>query len=245
MTVKKLEQELWILGLDGCDDRGKIVCRYLKESGYQARPARMEELSERRPLGILLDLSPYSADGWGIFLALKRNPETRDIAVLPIFLNEEGKIGGVFPAAGFFTLPIDLDYLQKRLVVLGLTEEAEIWDLQTLLISRTGEELVAKTIESLGFEVVKAYTGKEGIALATTEPRYMAFSTLMLPDMSAFELMDRFNLYPQTKNLPFFVLMKEAMKEGEKIAMGHQIEHLIRKKELTKDEFMRYLRKRG
>jgi len=231
--------------LDGCDDRGEIVCRYLKESGYRARPAKMEELSEQRPLGILLDLSPYSADGWGIFLALKRNPETRDIAVLPIFLNEEGKIGGVFPAAGFFTLPIDLDYLQKRLVVLGLTEEAEVWDLQALLISRTGEELVAKTIESLGFEVVKAYTGKEGIALATTEPRYMAFSTLMLPDMSAFELMDRFNLYPQTKNLPFFVLMKETMKEGEKIAMGHQIEHLIRKKELTQDEFMRYLRKRG
>jgi CheY-like chemotaxis protein len=93
--------------------------------------------------------------------------------------------------------------------------------------------------------VVKAYTGKEGIALATTEPRYMAFSTLMLPDMSAFELMDRFRLYPHTKNLPFFVLMKESMKEGEKVAMGHQIEHLIRKKELSQDEFLRYLRKRG
>jgi CheY-like chemotaxis protein len=245
MAEKTLEQELWILGLNGCKDRGKIVCSYLKEGGYRARTAKLEELSERRPLGILLDLSPYSTDGWGIFLELKRNPQTRDIAVLPLFLSEEGKIGGVFPAAGFFTLPIDQDYLKKRLVVLGLTEEAEVWDLQVLLISRNGEEPVAKAIESLGFEVVKAYTGKEGVALATTEPRYMAFSNLMLPDMSAFELMDRFRLYPHTKNLPFFVLMKETMKEGERIAMGHQIEHLVRKKELSQDEFLRYLRKRG
>jgi CheY-like chemotaxis protein len=245
MAEKILERELWILGLNGCDNRGKSVCRYLKEGGYQARTAKLEELAERRPLGILLDLSPYSTDGWGIFLELKRNPQTRDIAVLPLFLSEEGKIGGVFPAAGFFTLPIDQDYLKKRLVVLGLTEEAEVWDLQVLLISRNGEEPVAKAVESLGFEVVKAYTGKEGVALATTEPRYMAFSNLMLPDMSAFELMDRFRLYPHTKNLPFFVLMKETMKEGEKIAMGHQIEHLVRKKELSQDEFLRYLRKRG
>ncbi|MDD2319010.1 MAG: response regulator [Geobacteraceae bacterium] len=245
MAEKILEQELWILGLNGCDSRGKSVCRYLKEGGYRARTAKLEELAERRPLGILLDLSPYSTDGWGIFLELKKNPQTRDIAVLPLFLSEEGKIGGVFPAAGFFTLPIDPDYLKKRLVVLGLTEEAEVWDLQVLLVSRNGEEPVAKAIESLGFEVVKAYTGKEGVALATTEPRYMAFSTLMLPDMSAFELMDRFRLYPHTKNLPFFVLMKESMKEGEKMAMGHQIEHLVRKKELSQDEFLRYLRKRG
>jgi CheY-like chemotaxis protein len=244
MTEKSLERELWILGLNGCDDRGKTVCGYLAAGGYQARTARLEELTDGRPLGILLDLSPYSTDGWGIFLELKRNPHTRDIPILPLFLSLEGKIGGVFPAAGFFTLPIDADYLKKRIVVLGLTEGVEVWDLQALVISRNGEEQVGKAIESLGFEVVKAYTGKEGVALATTEPRYIAFATLMLPDMSAFELMDRFRLYPQTRNIPFFILVKESMKEGERIAMGQQIEWLVRKKELSRDEFLRYLRKR-
>jgi CheY-like chemotaxis protein len=238
------ERELVLLGLNGCDERGKNVCRYLKEGGYQAQTAQLADLSEKRPLGIILDLSPHSTDGWGILLELKRDHATRDIPILPIFLSEDGKIGGVFPAAGFFTLPIDTAYLTKRLVVLGLTEEAEVWDLQSLVISRNGEEQVAKAIESLGFEVIKAYTGKEGIALATTEPRYMAFSSLMLPDMSAFELMDRFRLFPHTKNIPFFILLKESMKEGEKAAIGQQIEHLVRKKELSRDEFLRYLRKR-
>jgi len=239
-----LDRELWLFGLGGCEDRGRIVCDYLARGGYRARPAALEELSERRPLGILLDLSPYSSDGWEIFLELKRNPRTRDIPVLPIFLSVKGRIGGVFPAAGFFTLPIDTDYLTRRIVVLGLTEEAEVWALQALVVSRSGEEEVGKALESLGFGVVKAYTGKEGIALATTEPRYLAVSTLMLPDMSAFELMDRFRLYPYTRNIPFFILMKEQMKEGERIAMGRQIECLVRKKELSCDEFLRYLRKK-
>ncbi len=237
------ERELWILGLNGCDGRGAIVCGYLKEGGYRARAVNLEELKVARPLGILLDISPYSSDGWGIMLDLKRNPETRDIPILPVFLSEEGKVGGVFPAAGFFTLPIDADYLAKRLVVLGLTSETEDWDLQALVISRNGEEQVVKVVESLGFQVIQAYTGKEAIAFATTEPRYLAFSTMMLSDMSAFELLDRFRLYPQTRNIPFFVLVKESMKEGETAALGRQIEHLVRKKELGKDEFLRYLRK--
>lgn len=238
------ERELWILGMGGCDERGATVCGYLREGGYRARPADLEDLKVERPLGILLDISPYSSDGWGILLDLKRNPETRDIPILPVFLSEEGKIGGVFPAAGFFTLPIDTDYLMKRLVVLGLTSEAEDWDLQALVISRNGEEQVVKAVESLGFQVIQAYTGKEAIAFATTEPRYLAFSTMMLSDMSAFELLDRFRLYPQTRNIPFFVMVKEFMKEGERAAIGRQIEHLVRKKELGRDEFLRYFRKR-
>lgn len=238
------ERELWILGLNGCDDRGATVCGYLSDGGYRARTAKLEELSVERPLGILLDISPYSSDGWGILLDLKRSPETRDIPILPVFLSEEGKVGGVFPAAGFFTLPIDPDYLAKRLVVLGLTSETEDWDLQALVVSRNGEEQVAKVLETLGFQVIQAYTGKEGIAFATTEPRYLAFSTMMLPDMSSFELLDRFRLYPQTRNIPFFVLVKEFIKDGERAAICRQIEHLVSKKELTRDEFLRYLRKR-
>ncbi len=82
------------------------------------------------------------------------------------------------------------------------------------------------------------------MALASTTPFYMVFSTMMLPDMSAFELLERLRLYPRTKNLPFFVLIKECFKEGEKVAMSRQIDHLVRKEELSMEEFLSYLRKK-
>ncbi len=94
-------RELWVLGLGERKERGALLCSYLAEAGYWARTAGQEELEEKRPLGIVLDISPYSADGWGVLLTLKNNEATRDIPILPVFLSEEGKVGGVFPVAGF------------------------------------------------------------------------------------------------------------------------------------------------
>jgi CheY-like chemotaxis protein len=238
-------RELWLLGLGDRKERGSLTCSYLAEAGYRARTANLGELAKERPLGILLDLSPFSRDGWGALRDLKSNPATRDIPVLPLYLSEEGKMGGVFPVAGFFSLPIDTDYLAERLAVLGLTEEVEDYDLQALIISRRGEEKVANALTTLGYEVINGYTGKEALALATTGRPYIACCCLMLSDMSAFELLERFRLYPQTRNIPFFVMLKDSMKEGERKAVSRQIEHLVRKKELSRDEFLAYFRKRS
>jgi hypothetical protein len=41
------------------------------------------------------------------------------------------------------------------------------------------------------------------------------------------------------------VLRKDAMKEGERNAISREIDHLVRKKELTKEEFLVYFRRRG
>ena len=67
----------------------------------------------------------------------------------------------------------------------------------------------------------------------------------MLPDMSAFELMDKFRLFPYSQNMPFFVLLKGELKEGEKLAMSREIAHLVSKKQLTQEEFLKYLRTRA
>jgi CheY-like chemotaxis protein len=245
MTTADNERELWIFGLGDRKERGSFICSYLATAGYRASTATMTELAKKHPLGILLDLSPFSRDGWGSLLEIKANPATRDIPVLPLYLSEEGKVGGIFPVAGFFSLPLDADYLAERLAVLGLAEEVEDYDLQALVVSRRGEDKVARTLTGLGFEVVNAYTGKEALALATTGRQYIACSCLMLPDMSAFDLLERFRLYPQTRNIPFFVLMKDVMKEGEKKAMSRQIEYLVRKKELSMEEFLIHFRKRA
>lgn len=238
-------RELWILGLGDVSGRGDVVCGYLSAAGYASRKADAAELETGRPLGILLDISPYSADGWGILLDLKANPATRDIPILPIYLSELGKVGGVFPVAGFFTLPLDEEYLLQKLAVLGLTEDVVDYDLHAMIVTRKGEERLAKSAEGVGFTVMNAYTGKEALALVTINHPYLVFSSLMLADMGAFELLERLRLYPQTRNIPFFILMKDAMKEGERAAMSREIDHLVRKKSLSQEEFLSYLRRRA
>ena len=237
-------RELWILGIKAGSGREEQLCSYLKVGGYSCRLEQFENLAAGRPLGIILDISPFSNDGWGLLLKIKNDPAIRNIPILPVFLSEAGTVGGVFPVAGFFTLPADGDYLLERLAVYGLTEDAETWDLQAMVVSRLGEEKLSKLIESAGFEIVKAYTAKEARAIASIHPVYMAFVSLMLPDMSAFELLEKLRLTPYSSNTPVFVLLKDEMKAGEKTAISREIAHLVSKKELSCEEFLGYLRRR-
>ena len=240
----ELRRELWILGITPGEGREELLSSYLESGGYACRLGQYENLESGRPLGIVLDISPFSEDGWGILLKIKSSPKTCNIPVLPVFLSTNGKIGGVFPVAGFFTLPVDEEYLQDRLAVYGLTEEAETWDLQSMVVSRSGEEKLSKAIERLGFDVIKGYTGKEALALASIHPVYMIFCNQMLPDMSAFELQERLRLDPYSSNTPLFVLLKDSMKDGERLALSRDVAHLVRKKQLSCEEFLGYLRRK-
>ncbi len=226
--------------------RDRVLVEYLGSAGYASSLHTIDDFAEQKPpMGVVLDISPHSDDGWGLLLKIKSDPRYRSIPVLPVFLSALGKVGGVFPVAGFFTLPVDAAHLLERLAVFGLTEEVETWDLQALLVSRSGEEQVAHLLESVGFEVVKAYTGKEALALSSLHPKYLACSSMMLPDMSAFELLEKFRLFPYSHNMPVFVLVKDELKEGEKAAMSREIAHLVSKKQLSQAEFLAYLRKRS
>lgn len=237
-------RDLWILGIKPGSEREEILSEYLTTGGYLCRMEEFDNLAAGRPLGVVLDISPFSDDGWGVLLKIKSSLATRNIPVLPVFLSEKGKVGGVFPVAGFFTLPLDEQYLQDRLAVYGLTQETETWDLQAMIVSRSGEETLARTTEALGFGVIRGYTGKEALALASIHPVYLVFCSQMLSDMSAFELQERLRLVPYSSNTPLFVLLKDNMKDGEKLALSREIAHLVRKKQLTCQEFLGYLRQR-
>ena len=243
-AIAEPRREIWILGITPGEGREDILSSYLAAGGYACRIEQYENIEAGRPLGIVLDLSPFSEDGWGVLLKIKSSPKTFNIPVLPVFLSVNGKVGGVFPVAGFFTHPVDEQCLQDRLAVYGLTEEAETWDLQAMVVSRNGEEKLSKAIEALGFEVIKGYTGKEALALASIHPVYMIFCNQMLPDMSAFELQERLRLDPYSSNTPLFVLLKDTMKDGERLALSRDIAHLVRKKQLSCEEFLGYLRQK-
>lgn len=240
-----VKRKLAIIGITAGTEREEQLVSFLAAGGYEAQLAQAEDLAKIKPLGIVLDVSPFSDDGWGKLLDIKNSPETRTIPVLPIFLSETGDIGGVFPVTDFFTLPVDEQYLMDRLAILGLTQEAETWDLQVMMVSSSAEVQISKALESAGFEIIRAYNGKEALALSSIHPSYFCFSSIMQSDMSAFELLEKFRLYPYNGNTPFFVLLKMNMKEKEKKELSVEVAHLVSKKQLSCTEFLSYLRRRG
>lgn len=252
MTVqtghKERQRCLWVMGVKPGTGRENIIKGYLESAGYRVCLGSYDDLvnpEKERPLGVVLDISPHSSDGWGMLLQIKNSPGSRSIPVLPVFLSETGKIGAVFPVAGFFATPLDPDYFVERLTAFGLTEDVETWDLQALLITRSGDEVIAKALSSIGYDVVNAYTAKEALALTSLYPKFMACSSLNLPDMSVFELLEKFRLFPYSQNMPVFIMLKSEMKEGEKLALSRDVAGLVSKKQLSQEEFLKYIPKRN
>src|ERR1039457_1687094 len=95
-------RELWILGIKPGEEREEQLCTYLSAGGYRCRLEHVDNLAGGRPLGIILDISPFSDDGWGLLLKIKGDPTIRNIPVLLVFLSEKGQGGGVFAVGGCF-----------------------------------------------------------------------------------------------------------------------------------------------
>jgi len=98
------QRYLWIMGVTPGTGREQIISNYLSAAGYRTCMGSFSDLLQaecERPTGIVLDISPHAEDGWGLLLKIKGNAATRNIPVLPVFLSETGKVGAVFPVAGF------------------------------------------------------------------------------------------------------------------------------------------------
>ena len=80
------------MGVKPGKERERIICHTSAKSGYCCCLEHVETLATRRPLGIILDISPFSDDGWGLLLKIKDDPALRNIPVLLVFLSEDGKV---------------------------------------------------------------------------------------------------------------------------------------------------------
>lgn len=66
--------------------------------------------------------------------------------------------------------------------------------------------LVSGKLIEVGFSVITAATGKEGIAKATLEKPNLILLDVMLPDMGGFEILEKLKSDPITKDIPVIIL---------------------------------------
>ncbi len=66
--------------------------------------------------------------------------------------------------------------------------------------------LVAGKLIEVGFSVITASTGKDGIAKATLERPNLILLDIMLPDMGGFEILEKLKSNPTTKDIPVIIL---------------------------------------
>jgi hypothetical protein len=143
--------------------------------------------------------------GWTVLNHLKQDPATRHIPVQMLTLDEDRQHGLARGAFAFVTKPTNPDELEKAL---SRIKEYSAPRRKRLLIVEDNPAEQFSIRELLGYEdidVIVAATGADALELVGQESFDCVVLDLRLPDMSGFDILERFRDDPKVKDLPVVV----------------------------------------
>jgi CheY-like chemotaxis protein len=160
---------------------------------------------EFHPTAVSLDVFLPDMLGWTILNHLKQDPSTRHIPVQMLTLDEDRHHALARGAFSFVTKPTTPEGLG---VALSRLKEYAKPRLKRLLVveDNPAEQLsIKELLNHHDIDVTVVSTGAEALAVVNETPFDCAVLDLRLPDMSGFEVLERFRDTPTLSDLPVVV----------------------------------------
>ena len=90
-------------------------------------------------------------------------------------------------------------------------------------------EYVCDLLIPLGFQVVTAGGGREGISRLTSEKPDLLILDLIMPDMTGFEVIDELRETPGVEHIPILILTSKELSVSDRSALRHTVNAIVRK----------------
>ena len=181
---------------------------YLLSAGYVPIRARHGDEALRlarsmRPVAVTLDIVLPGSEGWNVLKALKNDPATAAVPVVIVSIVENRELGLAFGADDYFVKPVDWTRLLKRLRELTARTVAPR-RARLLLIDDdvSVHDLLEPELSKQGYQLEKAFSGKEGLERAESSKPDVIILDLMMPGMSGFEVAERLRGREATARIP-------------------------------------------
>ena len=166
-------------------------------------------VAERQPLALItLDIMMPDVDGWAFIKRLKEIPATRLIPVVIISILADRTKGFALGAAAVMQSPVSRQELSDCLVELGLSPVSAGQSIKVLIVDDdpNAVEMVAVRMRGLANTMLRAYDGREAIAMAQRELPDLIVLDLMMPDVNGFEVVAALHDDPATARIPIVVV---------------------------------------
>jgi CheY-like chemotaxis protein len=99
-------------------------------------------------------------------------------------------------------------------------------------------DVLASILEDESFSVGRAYSGLQGIEIASKEKPDLIFLDLILPDISGFEVVEFLKMSETTKEIPIIIITGKNLTPEETRMLNGKIEAAARKGHHDKDDFL-------
>jgi CheY-like chemotaxis protein len=198
----------------------RVLCDLSRDKGFKVlvamRGAEALALArEYHPTAVSLDVFLPDMLGWTVLNHLKQDPATRHIPVQMLTLDEDRRHGLARGAFAFVTKPTSPEGLETALTRI---KEYSAPRRKRLLVveDNPAEQLSIK--ELLGYEdidVTVVDSGEEAIRVAREQNFDCIVLDLRLPDISGFEVLERFRDMPKLSDIPVVVFTGKELSPEE------------------------------
>ncbi|MGB9929292.1 MAG: response regulator [Methanosarcina sp.] len=204
------KQEL-VLIVEDDKNSSDLLSIVLRDAGYSvallSNGRNVSEVVKKLKPGIItLDVFLPDINGWLVLKQLKNDPLTASIPVLIISMTNSNELGIALGATYSFTKPVKRVELIESLK--EIVKKFQLEDPKILIIDddENTVELLNSMIESEKFEVIKAYSGKEGVEkLFLGQKPDILILELLMSEVSGFEVISSLRVNEKTKNIPIIV----------------------------------------
>jgi signal transduction histidine kinase/CheY-like chemotaxis protein/HAMP domain-containing protein len=251
-VASHLSEELkkTILVVEDNPQAAQLLCIYLNDAGYGTLVASdgdeaIKIAHEQKPFAITLDIMLPGKDGWQVMQELKSYPDTHNIPIIIISVVDDQNFGFSMGAVGYLIKPIDKDQLTGILGKIELSIKEEAGVPRILLIEDNPEDmkLMETILHSEGFEVLKAYSGTEGIAKVTNEHLDLIVLDLLMPEMSGFDVVKALRDNPKAKNIPIIICTSKELSAEDRDVLNSKVKSIVQKGEDAKAHLLEAIRK--
>lgn len=212
--------------------------KYLEGSGFQVLPARSigearAALRRVRPAAIVLDVMLDGETSWGFLTELKADPATRDIPALVVTITNREQRARALGADEFSVKPLDREWFFTRLAALATKGPVE----KVLVVDDdpTARYLVRKMLEGTPYTVLEAADGPEGVELARRERPDVIVLDFVMPQMTAFEVLDELKCDPRTRSIPVIVNTSKDLSDDERGRLAADTQAVLSKQSLSRE----------
>jgi PAS domain S-box-containing protein len=234
------------LVIEDAQQAGELLRMYIESAGYRVEIARngsdaVDMAKRLRPNVITLDLLLPVKDGWQVLKELKRHPLCKHIPVIIVSIIDEKSLGFSLGAVDYFVKPVNRDDLVQALDRVHILPRSAKQKPSVLVIDddRAATDLIQVILENEGYQVFKAFQGREGVEMATRERPDLIILDLIMPETSGFNVAYQLKQIPATRDIPIIILTSMEIDEETHEQLGSYVSGLMNKAAFTKKDLLR------
>lgn len=230
-----------VLVIDDEPTAVELMERMLNSSGYAVATAHngkdgLRLAREAKPVAIVLDINMPEMSGWDVLETLSTDPETRDIPVFIVTINDDRQRGIELGASEYLLKPVKREKLLNLLSVYLKSADADV-----LLVEDDSDsaDIIVRAAHQAGHTIRHATDGVKGIEALNEKRPDVIVLDLMMPEMDGFEFLRKIRNTDAFKDIPVIVVTAKTLTDEDRGFLSEMADRYHQKAALPPSELVR------